>query len=52
MKHFKLLIALFIFTIAVSCGQQKKYITYKVKKGETMRIIAKKLDITTKICYA
>jgi len=48
MKHFKLLIALFIFTIAVSCGQQKKYITYKVKKGETMRIIAKKLDITTK----
>ncbi|WKD86131.1 Membrane-bound lytic murein transglycosylase D [Polaribacter huanghezhanensis] len=48
MKHFKLLITLFVFTIAVSCGQQKKYITYKVKKGETMRIIAKKLDIATK----
>ncbi|WP_347174824.1 LysM peptidoglycan-binding domain-containing protein [Polaribacter uvawellassae] len=48
MKHFKLLVVFFIFTIAVSCGQQKKYITYKVKKGETMRTIAKKLDITTK----
>ncbi len=48
MKHFKLLVTLFIFTIAVSCGQQKKYITYKVKKGETMRTIAKKLDIATK----
>jgi LysM repeat protein len=48
MKHFKLLVVFFVFTITVSCGQQKKYITYKVKKGETMRIIAKKLDITTK----
>lgn len=48
MKHFKFLVVFFIFTIAVSCGQQKKYITYKVKKGETMRVIAKKLDISTK----
>jgi len=48
MKHLKLLVIFFIFTIAVSCGQQKKYITYKVKKGETMRTIAKKLDIATK----
>jgi len=46
MKHFKILVILFVFTIA--CGQQKKYITYKVKKGETMRIIAKKLEIDTK----
>ena len=48
MKHFKLLVVFFVFTIAVSCGQQKKFITYKVKKGETMRVIAKRLDIETK----
>lgn len=48
MKHFKLLVAFFVFTIAVSCGQQKKYVTYIVKQGETMRSIAKKLDIKTK----
>jgi LysM repeat protein len=48
MKHFKLVVTFFVFTIAVSCGQQKKYITYKVKQGETMRSIAKKLDVKTK----
>lgn len=48
MKHIKLLVTLFIFTIAISCGQQKKYITYKVKQGETMRSIARKLDVKTK----
>lgn len=48
MKHIKLLVTLFIFTIAISCGQQKKFITYKVKQGETMRSIARKLDVKTK----
>jgi LysM repeat protein len=48
MKHFKLLVTFFVFTIAVSCGQQKKYVTYKVKQGETMRSIAKKLEVKTK----
>lgn len=48
MKQLKLLITIFVFTIAVSCGQQKNYITYKVKQGETMRTIAKKLDMKTK----
>ena len=48
MKHFKLFITLFILAVVISCGQQKKYTTYKVKKGETMRVIAKKLDIKTK----
>lgn len=48
MKHFKILIVLFILTFTVSCGQQKNYITYKVKEGETMRSIAKKLDMKTK----
>jgi len=48
MKHFKILIVLFIFTFTVSCGQQKNYISYTVKEGETMRSIAKKLDMKTK----
>jgi LysM repeat protein len=48
MKHFKILIVLFILTFTVSCGQQKNYITYTVKEGETMRSIAKKLDMKTK----
>ncbi|MDG1811601.1 MAG: LysM peptidoglycan-binding domain-containing protein [Polaribacter sp.] len=49
MKHFKLLAILFVFSgVAISCGQQKKIVTYKVKEGETMRVIAKKLDIPTK----
>ncbi|MFT4575517.1 MAG: LysM repeat protein [Polaribacter sp.] len=48
MKYFKLLVTFFIFAMAVSCVQQKKYVTYKVKQGETMRSIAKKLDIKTK----
>jgi len=48
MKHFKILIILFILTFTVSCGQQKNYITYTVKEGETMRSIAKKLDMKTK----
>jgi LysM repeat protein len=48
MKHFKLLVTIFVFTIAVSCGQQKKYVTYKVKHGETMRSIARKLEVKTK----
>ncbi len=49
MKHFKLLVTIFVFTIiTISCGQQKRYITYKVKQGETMRSIARKLDVNTK----
>ena len=48
MKHLKFFILLCVLTFATSCGQQKKYIEYKVKKGETMRVIAKKLDMKTK----
>ena len=48
MKHLKLFVFLCVLTFAVSCGQQKKYIQYKVKEGETMRVIAKKLDMKTK----
>ena len=48
MKHLKLFIFLCFLTFTVSCGQQRKYIQYKVKKGETMRVIAKKLDMKTR----
>lgn len=48
MRRFKLLIILFFVVITTSCGQQKKYISYTVKKGETMKVIAKRLGIKTK----
>ena len=48
MKKIQLLIVIFILTFTVSCGQQKRYVVYKVKQGETMRSIAKKLDVKTK----
>jgi LysM repeat protein len=47
MKHLKFFIFLCILTFTVSCGQQKKFIQYKVIQGETMRVIAKKLDMKT-----
>lgn len=48
MKHVKFFVFLCILTFTVSCGQQKKYTIYKVKEGETMRMIAKKLEMKTK----
>ena len=48
MRELKLLLFFCLLTFAVSCGQQKKYVEYKVGKGETMRSIARKLDIKTK----
>lgn len=48
MKHLKFFVFLCVLTFTVSCGQQKKYIEYKVKEGESMRTIAKKLDMKTK----
>lgn len=47
MKHLKLVFFLCFLTFTVSCGQQKRYIQYKVKKGETMSKIAQKLDMRT-----
>jgi LysM repeat protein len=47
MKHVKIFVFLCILTVAASCSQQKKYVEYKVKEGETMRIIASKLDMKT-----
>lgn len=48
MKNLKLFVFLCILTFTVSCGQQNKYIEYKVKEGETMRGIAKRLHMKTK----
>jgi LysM repeat protein len=47
MKHFKLFIFLCILTFTVSCGQQKRFIQYKVEKGETISAIASKLNMKT-----
>ncbi|TDQ24087.1 LysM peptidoglycan-binding domain-containing protein [Tenacibaculum caenipelagi] len=48
MKKLQFLLLACFLTIAVSCGQQKRFITYKVQKGETMRDIADRLDMKTK----
>ena len=45
MKQLKFLVFLSILSFTVSCGQQKRYIQYKVKEGETLEIIAKKLKM-------
>ena len=34
--------------VATSCAQQKKYVSYTVKRGETMKQIAKRLDMKTR----
>ena len=48
MRELKLILFLCLLTFAVSCGQQKKYVEYKVAEGETIRSIASKLDMKTK----
>ena len=47
MKHLKFFVFLCILSFTVSCGQQKRYIQYKVQKGETMSKIAQKLNMST-----
>jgi LysM repeat protein len=47
MKHLKFFIFLSILTFTVSCGQQMRFIQYKVQKGETMSKIAQKLEMKT-----
>jgi len=48
MNKIKFLVFVCFLTFTISCSQQKRYVTYKVKKGETMRDIASRLDIRTK----
>lgn len=46
MKKIIFLLSFIIFFTA--CGQQKKYVSYTVKKGETIKSIAKEYDMKTK----
>ena len=47
MNRIKIVLIFCMITFAISCGQQKKYIEYTVKQGETMRTIAKDLGMKT-----
>ncbi len=46
MKKIIFLLSFLMFFTA--CGQQKKYVSYTVKKGETIKSIAKEYDMKTK----
>lgn len=46
MKKIKIVIFIFFIGIFATFSQQKKYITYKVTKGENIQSISKKLSIT------
>ncbi len=46
MKHIKLVVFLFLFGWVSVLAQDKKFITYKVKEGETVQSISKTLSIT------
>ncbi len=46
MKHIKLVVFLFLFGWISVFAQDKKFITYKVKEGETVQSISKTLSIT------
>ncbi len=46
MKILKKLAILFLAFTVFSCIQQKKYVSYKTKKGETMSSIAKRYHTT------
>ena len=48
MKKLQFLLLVCILTFAVSCGQQKRYVSYKTQEGETMRDIASRLNMKTK----
>ncbi|WP_233861332.1 LysM peptidoglycan-binding domain-containing protein [Tenacibaculum piscium] len=48
MKKLQFLLLICILTFTISCGQQKRYVSYKVQKGETMRDIAKRLNMKTR----
>ena len=47
MRKLQFLILTGILTISISCGQQKRYVSYKIKEGETMEFIAKRLKVST-----
>ena len=48
MKKVKFLISILMFCTFILMAQQKKYVSYTVKKGETMKSIAKDYDVSTR----
>lgn len=48
-KHLYFFTFLTILMFSVSNGQQKKYIEYKLKQGESLKTLAKKLGVKTKV---
>ena len=48
MKKHLVLFCLFLFVVTASFAQQKKFISYTVKSGETVREIAKKFEVKAK----
>ncbi|WP_166461110.1 LysM peptidoglycan-binding domain-containing protein [Flavicella sediminum] len=51
MRSIFIVCCLLIFTVFSANAQQKKYITYKIKKGESVRKIAKRYDLKSKDIY-
>ncbi len=49
MKNIKMLFLLLFIATLTTCGQQKKYISYTVKQGETIKSIAKENGLKTKV---
>ena len=48
MKELKLFVILCFLIVAASCAQQKRYVEYTVKQGETIKSIAQRLDMKTR----
>ena len=46
MKHFKIVVFIFLFGWVGVFAQDKKFVTYKVQEGETIQSISKALSIT------
>jgi len=48
MKKIKFLLLFLLFSTAIVFAQQKKYVSYSVKKGETLKSIAKEYNLSKK----
>ncbi|CAL2105894.1 LysM domain-containing protein [Tenacibaculum sp. 190524A02b] len=48
MKKLQFLILTGILTFTISCGQQKRYVSYKVQEGESINDIAQRLNMNKK----
>ncbi|PCI09547.1 MAG: hypothetical protein COB73_05305 [Flavobacteriaceae bacterium] len=48
MKTLKIFFLLLFVSVLTACGQQKKYISYTVQQGETMKSIAKEYGMKTR----